>query len=320
MTQNRKAKISIVVPVYKEENNIRPFLKRLEPVLERVGFYEILFCLDPSPDNTEQIIKKEIDRNKRIGLIVFSRRFGQPAATIAGIMNSKGQACVVIDVDLQDPPELIPLLYSKLQEGYDVVYAKRKSRKGESGIKLLVSSFGYRMINAMSNCEIPPDTGDFRIISRKVVEEIRKLKETHGFLRGLVALVGFRQTYVEYEREERYSGQGKYNRYFGSLKIGLNGLICFSSMPLTVVLITGLVCTVASFTAFLILLASISMWDNVWMPCFLIGICAVFFVGSSLMTAIGLLGEYIGRIYDEVKVRPMYIVDRRYNTDENDSA
>src|SRR5262245_976026 len=161
--------LSVVVPVYKEEASIGPFLDRMEAVLKSLGgSHEIIFCLDPSPDRTEAVILEEISRNPSIRLIVFSRRFGQPSATMAGLMLCTGAACVVIDVDLQDPPELIPNLYARLRDGYEVVYAKRRSRKGETVVKRLVSRFGYWLIAKLSDVHIPRDTGDFRIMTRRV--------------------------------------------------------------------------------------------------------------------------------------------------------
>ncbi|TAN55441.1 MAG: glycosyltransferase, partial [Rhodospirillales bacterium] len=154
--------ISLVVPVYKEEASIRPFLARVEPILESIGAYEIIFCLDPSPDRTEEVIEEEIKRNSRIGLIVMTRRFGQPSATMAGLLQCSGESCVVIDVDLQDPPEIIPEMVKKWQEGFDVVYATRRSRQGETLVKLMVSAFGYWVINRLSDVRIPRNTGDFR--------------------------------------------------------------------------------------------------------------------------------------------------------------
>jgi polyisoprenyl-phosphate glycosyltransferase len=305
--------ISVIVPVYKEEPNIRPFLERLEPVLDSLGvMYEIIFCLDPSPDRTEEIITQEINRNQNVKLIVLSRRFGQPTATMAGILLCKGETCVVIDVDLQDPPELIIQMYEKLKEGYEVVYAKRRSRKGETFIKRIISKVGYTLISFLSEIEIPRDTGDFRIMTRKVIEELRRLNETHGFLRGLVAYVGFRQSYVEYDRAERAYGRGKYNRFTGSLKIGLNGIISFSSKPLQLMSIVG-----AFFACFSFLLGAWYVFQK------LIGIkltpglpttvlVVSFFAGIQLL-CMGLMGEYLGRIYEEVKRRPMFIIDRKVN-------
>jgi len=240
--------ISVIVPVYNEAGNIRPFLARTEAVLAAMGVsYEILFALDPCTDDTEAVIQEEINRNPVVRLMVFSRRFGQPAATMAGILTCAGKTCVVIDVDLQDQPELIAEMYAKLAEGYEVVCAKRRSRKGETLVKRGISAFGYYLINKLSDVRIPRDTGDFRIMTRRVMEELRHLNETHGFLRGLVAYVGFRQAFVEYDRDERLEGCGKYNRFTGSLKIGLNGLISFSSKPLQLMSIVGFCTAMLSF-------------------------------------------------------------------------
>lgn len=179
--------------------------------------------------------------------MVFSRRFGQPAATMAGILSCTGDACVVIDVDLQDQPELIESMYAKLAEGYEVVYAKRRSRKGETLLKRIISHFGYSLINRFSDVQIPRNTGDFRIMTRRVIEELRRLNESHGFLRGLVAYVGFKQAFIEYDRDPRFAGKGNYNRLTGSFKIGLNGLISFSSRPLFAMSIAGILLAGFSF-------------------------------------------------------------------------
>ena len=217
--------ISLVVPVYNEEANIRPFLTRVETLFSRMNLsYEIIFSLDPCSDRTEEIILEEINRNPNIKLIVLSRRFGQPAATMVGILTCSGETCVAIDVDLQDQPELIEQMYHKLNEGYEVVYAIRRSRKGETLIKRVIAYWGYLIINKLSDIKIPRNTGDFRIMTRRVIEELRHLNESHGYLRGLVAYIGFKQTYIEYDRDERQNGRGNYNRYIGSLTIGLNGL------------------------------------------------------------------------------------------------
>jgi len=307
--------ISVVVPVYKEEHGIRPFLARLESVMKRMKVgYEVIFALDPSPDRTEEVIIEEINRNPVIKLLVFSRRFGQPAATMAGIMHAKGDTCVTIDVDLQDQPELIEPMYARLKEGYEVVYAKRRSRKGETLIKQWVSTIGYFVINRLSDVAIPRDTGDFRIMSRRVVEELRELNETHGFLRGLVAYVGFKQTFVEYDRDPRFTGKGKYNRLTGSLKIGLNGLIGFSIRPLQLMSLAGMSIAFFSFVLgawyFVQKLYGVPLTPG--LPTMVVAI--TFFSGIQLL-ALGVTGEYIGRIYEEVKRRPLNIVDRKVNFD-----
>jgi len=311
MSVEDRVDISVVVPVYKEEANIRPFLAKVEPVLESItARYEILFCLDPSPDRTEDVIVGEIDRNRRIKLVVFSRRFGQPAATMAGISICKGDSCVVIDVDLQDPPELIAQLHAKMQEGFDVVYAKRRSRKGETLVKRVVSWLGYAVINRLSDVQIPRNTGDFRIMSRRVCDELDRLNEGHGFLRGLVAYVGFPQTFVEYDRDARHAGTGHYNRFLGSLKIGLNGVISFGSRPLQMMSIIGFIFAALSFLigAWYVVTKLLGWNYNPGLPTTVLVV--TFFSGVQLLS-LGLMGEYVGRIYDEVKRRPKYIVDRK---------
>lgn len=302
--------ISVVVPVYKEAQNIAPFLKRLVPVLESIDSrYEIIFCLDPSPDDTETIITEEINKNPKIKLMVFSRRFGQPAATMAGILTSKGDACAVIDVDLQDPPELIADMYHKLKDGNEVVYAQRRSRKGETLLKRIISYYGYKLINAMGEVDIPRNTGDFRVMSRRVIESLRGLSENHGFLRGLVAYVGFKQAAIQYDRDERYAGKGNYNRLTGSLKIGLNGLISFSSGPLQLMSIAGGCIAGLSFLIGLWYLIQHLVGVNLTPGLPTTVLVVTFFSGVQLLS-LGLIGEYIGRIYDEVKRRPAYIVDK----------
>jgi dolichol-phosphate mannosyltransferase len=305
--------ISVVVPVYKEEGNIQPFLARIVPVLERIGSYEILFCLDPSPDRSEELIEEQIRKNPSLGLLVMSRRFGQPAATMAGILNCRGDACVVIDVDLQDPPELIFDMYAKILEGYDVVYAKRRSRGGETLLKRAISNLGYKLINAISEVRIPRNTGDFRIITRGVIEELRGLPESHGFLRGLVALVGYQQTAIEYDRDPRLAGTGNYNRYLGSLKIAFNGLFGFSTAPLQVSLWTGVsIAVISVFLILFIFFTKLVLGKNYPLGIPTITVL-VLFTGGVQLISLGIIGEYIGRIYDEVRRRPHYIVMRAHN-------
>jgi dolichol-phosphate mannosyltransferase len=305
--------ISLVVPVYKEEDSIVPFLERVEAVFSLMGkTYEIIFSLDPSPDRTEEVIVNQINRNSNIRLLVFSRRFGQPAATIAGILSSNGEVCVVIDVDLQDQPELIVQMYDKLIEGYEVVYAKRRTRKGETLLKKFIAYLGYNLINKLSDVQIPRNTGDFRIMSRRVVEELRLLNENHGFLRGLVAYIGFKQTFIEYDRDERYAGKGNYNRFTGSIKIGLNGLISFSSKPLFVMSFAGFILAGFSFIIGLWYLIQKFIGFDLTPGLPTTVLVVSFFAGVQLL-GLGLIGEYVGRIYDEVKRRPMYILDRKVN-------
>jgi len=305
--------ISVVVPVYNEEQNIKPFLSRIVPVLEKLGPHEIIFCLDPSPDQTQAVIEKEIEKNPNLRLLVFSRRFGQPAATMAGIWHCEGEWCVVIDVDLQDPPEIIPKLFEKAKEGYDVVTARRRDRHGENLVKKTVSHLGYAVINKIAEVHIPPNTGDFRIMSRRVIDELMRLKEKHGFLRGLVPLVGFPQSEIVYDRDARKLGQGNYSPLTGSLRIGFNGIIAFSTSPLKIVMWTGFLIACISFIASLgMFFAKFALNTTYPMGIPTITIL-ILFMGGVQMVSIGILGEYIGRTYDEVRDRPLYIVKKAVN-------
>lgn len=304
--------ISLVVPVYREEGTIPVFLERVRPILDAIApAYEIIFCMDPSPDRTEDVILAHREKDDRIKLIKFSRRFGQPMATLAGLRHSAGQAVVVIDVDLQDPPELVPAMVAKWREGFDVVYAQRRTREGETLVKKIVSTVGYQIINRIADVTIPPNTGDFRLMSRRVVDEINRLKEAHGFLRGLVALVGFRQTSILFDRAPRYAGKGNYNRFLGSMRIGLNGMICFSTTLLTLSSLMGFFVAGVSF---LLALAYLIM-KLCGFP-FPLGnptiVILVLFMGGVQLITIGILGEYIGRIYEQVRERPHYIVDEAH--------
>jgi dolichol-phosphate mannosyltransferase len=261
--------------------------------------------MDPSPDKTEEVILQHHAKDPRVKLLKFSRRFGQPMATIAGLQFSTGNAVVVIDVDLQDPPELIVEMTGKWKEGYDVVYAQRKNRDGEILIKKIVSLLGYALINKIANVNIPANTGDFRLMSRRVVEEVLKLKESHGFLRGLVALVGFKQTAIVFQRT-----QGNYNRFLGSMKIGLNGVVCFSSYLLTLSSMLGFATAGISFLvgiayAFMKIMNFPFPMGN---PTIVI---LILFMGGIQLISVGILGEYISRIYDEVKQRPKFILDNK---------
>ena len=302
-------KLSVVVPVYKEENNILPFVKRVKEVTNDLGCdYEIIFSLDPSPDRTEAVIQELHEKDRRIKLLRMSRRFGQPACTMAGIHYATGDACVVIDVDLQDPPELIRTMVQKWKEGYHVAYAQRVSRKGETLIKRLVSYAGYKLINKIAEVEIPRNTGDFRLMSRQVVRQLKKLKEHDNFLRGLVAYVGFKQIGIPYNRDERHSGKGNYNRLFGSIRIGANGFFGFSKYPLHLISILGV--TISSFSFFLGLtylilkLMNVNiLWGN---PTLVI---LISFLSGIQLLSLGVFGEYFARIYDGIQCRPIFIVE-----------
>lgn len=302
--------LSLVVPVYKEEKNIPEFLRRIRPILSSVTEdYEIIFSLDPSPDRTEDVILEHRATDPRIKLLKFSRRFGQPMATLAGMEYSSGDAVIVMDVDLQDPPELVTEMVAKWREGFDVVLPQRRARTGEPWIKKLVAGTGYKVINKIADVRIPQNTGDFRLMSRRVVQEVVRLKESHGFLRGMVAVVGFKQVLIPFDRPARFAGETNYNRFLGSLRIGFNGIFCFSTYALTLSTQLGFLIAGASF---LIALTYLGMKLGGF-P-FPIGnptmVILILFMGGIQLISVGILGEYIGRIYEEVRGRPKFIVDR----------
>jgi glycosyltransferase involved in cell wall biosynthesis len=310
--------VSVVVPVYNEQDTVPAFYERTAAILDRSGMdWEIVFALDPCTDQTKAVILDLRDRDQRVKLLEFSRRFGQPAATLAGLAASTGDAVVVIDVDLQDPPELILQMIDRWRVGYDVVYAQRRTREGETLPKRVVAALGYRVIKRVAEVEIPPNTGDFRLMSRRVVDHVVALNEAHGFLRGLVALVGFRQTSIEYDRDARAAGASKYNKFFGSIYIGLNGIVSFSRYPLQLISIAGFL---SALFAFLLaagyLIAKLAGYD------FPLGnptivIIVSLFSGIQLLS-LGIMGEYVGRIYDEVKRRPKFIVDQAYGIEAHE--
>ena len=306
----RLARLSVVVPVYKEEGNIPVFLERVRPILLEVADdHEVIFALDPSPDRSEALIDEARAKDPRVKLLTFSRRVGQPMATLAGLKYSTGDAVVVMDVDLQDPPELIRDMVQKHLEGWDAVAAQRRNRAGETLFKRLISWVGYKVINRIASVEIPPNTGDFRLLSRRIVDALNDLKESHGFLRGLVALVGFDQTTIQFDRPARHAGFGNYNRFLGSLRIGMNGLVCFSNYLLTVSTLMGFLVAGGSFLFAVLygVLWSVGFPFPMGNPTIVI---LILFMGGIQLISIGILGEYVGRIYEEVKDRPKFIVAR----------
>jgi dolichol-phosphate mannosyltransferase len=308
--------LSVVIPAYNEQDNVRKVYERLSGVMGRIGLqWELIFSVDPCTDRTEELILELRREDPRVKMLRFSRRFGQPMATMAGLEASGGDAVVVIDCDLQDPPELIPDLVERWREGNDVVYAQRRTRAGETLPKRIVAAIGYRVIKRIADVDIPPNTGDFRLMSRRVVDNVVALKESHGFLRGLVGLVGFRQASVLYDRDPRVAGTSKYNRFWGSLVIGLNGIVGFSRYPLHLISLLGIV--VAGFALGLAVLYVGLKIGGVGFPVGnpTIVIVVSLFSGIQLLS-LGVIGEYVGRIYDESRDRPKYILESRYGWDD----
>jgi glycosyltransferase involved in cell wall biosynthesis len=308
--------LSIVIPVYNEQDNVTRVHQRIARSLEQLDLdWELIFSVDPCTDRTEERVRALCDRDRRVKMLRFSRRFGQPMATIAGLEAATGDAVVVVDCDLQDPPELIPALVARWREGYDVVYARRRSRAGETAPKRIVSALAYRVIARIADVDIPPNTGDFRLMSRRVVDNVVALKEGHGFLRGLVGLVGFSQTSVLYDRDPRAAGESKYNRFLGSLLIGLNGVVGFSRYPLQLISLIGMALSGLAFALALVYFAMKLGGAPFPVGNPTIVIAMSFFSGIQLLS-LGIIGEYVGRIYDESRNRPKYIVESRRGWDK----
>lgn len=307
----RNIEISVVSPVFNEEESLRIFIPELLRTLETIcSNYEVIFAVDPCTDSTIDVIEEFRLVDSRIKYIEFSRKFGQPAATIAGIECAVGRAVIVMDCDMQDPPSLIPTFVSKWREGFQVVYAQRSRREGETAFKKFSTKVGYFFINKFAEVDIPRNTGDFRLLDRLVVDHLRAFPESHSFLRGLVALIGFNQSVVVFDRPERSGGSGKYNRYFGNLRFQFNGLVAFSTVLLNISTVLGFI---TAFTS--VVLAVIYTTLKLNGTSFPLGnptiVILLLFLGGAQLTCLGIIGQYIGRIYDDVKRRPRYIIKRR---------
>ncbi len=308
-------KISIIVPMYYEQEVAKECYKRIKEVLIKLSNeyeYEIIFVNDGSKDKTLDILKAIAVEDKFVKIISFSRNFGHQAAVTAGIKNCDGDVTVIIDADMQDPPELIIDMLEKWKEGYKIVYAKRKKRRGESPFKLITAKMFYKALNSLSNVDIPKDTGDFRLVDKEVIEVIKELPEHNKFLRGLFSWVGYKQTPIEYERNERYAGKTKYP--LGKmLKLATDGIIGFSTKPLKIVGALG-ICSILISIIILIysILSYILSWNNLTAGWTSIMVTVTFFAGIQLMS-LWVMSEYIARIYDESKNRPEYIIEEKIN-------
>ncbi len=308
-------KISIIVPMYYEQEVAKECYKRIKNVL--IGLqneyeHEIIFVNDGSKDKTLDILKDIAVEDKLVKIISFSRNFGHQAAVTAGIKNCDGDVTVIIDADMQDPPELIVDMLNKWKEGYKIVYAKRKKRKGETPFKLITAKMFYKTLNSLSNVDIPKDTGDFRLVDKEVIEVIKDLPEHNKFLRGLFSWVGYKQTPIEYQRNERYAGKTKYP--LGKmLKLATDGIIGFSTKPLKIVGALG-ICSILISIIILIysILSYIFSWNNLTAGWTSIMVTVTLFAGIQLMS-LWIMSEYIARIYDESKNRPEYIIEEKIN-------
>ena len=307
-------KISVVIPMYYEEEVANECYNRMKKVLTSIPNYEheIIFINDGSKDKTLSILEEIASKDTCTKVISFSRNFGHQCAVTAGLKYVTGDCVVIIDADLQDPPELIPEMIKQWENGYEVIYGKRKTREGESKFKLLTAKMFYQTLNALSDVEIPKDTGDFRLVDKKVVDVINELPEHNKFLRGLFSWVGFKQFPFEYERKERFAGKTKYPLK-KMLKLASNGIIGFSTKPLKIVGGLGIISVFASFIILVYsILSFIFNWNNLtagWTSLMV----TITFLSGIILISLWMIGEYIARIYDEVKCRPQYIIDKKIN-------
>lgn len=303
--------VSIVVPLYNEAPNVDYLLGRLKSVCERLELsYEIVCVNDGSSDETLSYLIKHHHQNPLIRVINLSRNFGKEIALTAGLDYAIGQTIIPIDADLQDPPELIGEMLEKWRDGYDVVYAVRQSRQGESWLKKFTADSFYRVISSMSRVSIPRNTGDFRLMDRKVVDALKQLPERSRFMKGLFAWVGFKQTAIYYDRAPRYKGQTKWN-YWKLWNFAIDGITSFSLVPLKVWSYVGLGLSLLAlvYASFLILRTLIYGVD---MPGYASIMVGVLFLGGIQLLTLGVIGEYLGRVYEEVKGRPLYLVRDLY--------
>jgi len=303
-----KPEFSVIIPAYNEQEVIEESYRRLTAVMAGLGEpYELIFIDDGSRDKTAELLGRICLDDKHVVLIRFSRNFGHMPAITAGMDYARGRAVMVIDADLQDPPELFPQMIEKWREGYDVVYGKRSERKGETGFKKLTAGLYYRFLRRMTDVDLPVDTGEFRLIDRKVCDAIKKIKEKNRYIRGLVSWVGFKQTGVEYVREKRFAGETKYP-FAKMIKLAMDGITSFSYKPLKLATNLGFFISALGFIYLLVVIyerlfthSTTTGWASM--------VAILLFSQGIVLMVLGLMGEYIGRIFEEIKGRPIYIVD-----------
>lgn len=300
--------LSVVVPVYNEEDVFEEFYRRLSSVLQSIPMQsEIIVVNDGSRDGTLAILKRLYSQDSRIAVVDLSRNFGKEIALTAGLHRASGDAVVVIDADLQDPPELIPALIGEWQNGFDVVYAQRLMRQGEGFIKKTTAHLFYRLMQHVGRVRIPEDTGDFRLLSRRATQALNSLNEQHRFMKGLFTWIGFPQKGVPYERDPRHAGNTKWN-YFGLFNLAIEGITSFTTGPLRLATFIGLITATGAFVYGIYMIMRTLFFGNP-VPGYPSLIVIVLFLGGVQLTAIGIMGEYLGRIFNETKNRPLYFVN-----------
>jgi dolichol-phosphate mannosyltransferase len=299
-------KYSLIVPVYNEEKTILELYRRVSAVIDSLdGAAELILVNDGSRDRSLQIIRELHDRDRRVCYISLARNFGHQIAVTAGLNFARGQVIIILDADLQDPPELIPDMIEQWRQGYQVVYAQRTQRRKEGWFKRLAAYLFYRLLKHLADVDIPTDTGDFCLMDRQVVDVLNAMPERNRYIRGLRSWVGFRQKAIWFERDPRFAGEVKYT-FTKSLALAVNGLVSFSKVPLRLSTYVGLLAA-----AIAILMALLVIYWRLFVPQspltnFTLILVAIFFLGAVQLVSIGILGEYVGRIYEEVKGRPLY--------------
>ncbi|MDR0790643.1 MAG: glycosyltransferase family 2 protein [Bacteroidales bacterium] len=300
--------LSIIIPIFNEEGNIHPLYSRIAKVASEIcDSWEILFVNDHSTDNSLNLIKQLAVNDKHVQYVTFSRNFGHQVAVCAGLDYAKGNAVVIIDGDLQDPPELITQMYEKYKQGYKVVYAKRSARKGVSLFKKIAYKSFYRILNKLTNIKIPLDTGDFRLIDRVIIDHLQNMPERNKFIRGQIAWIGYEQTFVEYVRDPRYAGKTGYS-FAKLMKLAIDGITGFSDKPLRMASNVGIIVSFISFLFIVYALVSYFIFQTPLRGWASLMICISFLGGVQLIT-IGIIGEYISRINNDVRKRPLYVVE-----------
>ncbi len=308
--------LSIVIPCYNEEEVIGETMKRLKAFCSELHNLdvELIFVDDGSRDRTRELLKNFAADDVRIRIIGLARNFGQQIAVTAGMDAAKGDAVVLIDADLQDPPEVVHQMIAKWREGFDVVYGTRTERLGESSFKLATARGFYRLLNRLSDIPIPLDTGDFRLMSGHVVDMLRAMPERDRFVRGMVSWVGLKQAALPYIRAKRFAGESKYSLR-KMLRLATDGILSFSTTPLQISVAMGMICASLALLGIAYALF-IRLFTHLWVEGWTALIIAVLFVGGVQLVSVGILGEYVGRIYNEIKNRPLYIAQEYFGFDE----
>ena len=312
MDSTKKGLLSLVIPVFNEQEVLKDSFTRMDAAMQKTGYaYEIIYVNDGSRDHTLSQLRELASEHKQVKVLSFSRNFGHQLAVTCGMDAAKGDALIIIDVDLQDPPELIPEMVRMWENGADIVYGKRLKRKGETLFKKLTAAMYYRLLSWMSAYPIPLDTGDFRLIGRNVADVFLQMREHNRFLRGMSAWMGYNAVPIEYERQERFAGQTKYTLK-KMLRLASDGITGFSDKPLTLPMTCGLALMALSGLGLVaLIIVAIVSGAAPW----LWAVCGILFVQGLTLFFMGLQGMYLGRIYDEAKGRPLYIVSEKHNLD-----